>query len=324
MSSHPGLIRATAAALGVIALMLATPARAPHEPGHRLRLVVPQPAGTFSDAAARSIAGKASENLGVPVEVETRPGGGGAAGVAEVKRSGTDGAALLVIPVDLLVFVRAPSGQDLDQVRDFEPVTQVGTYDYGIAVPAEAPVRALADLLAQAKASPGKVTYAVFAAASLPNLIGVTLARVAGVELPAVPLGATPAAVGATLNGQVSAVIAPLAVLAPLHAEKRLRILAKTGRERSSRLPDVPSLRELGFALEATGWLGVVAPAGTPRKMVERLSKAVAGAIQAPEVRERLERIGLQPTGTSPDDFGRVLRSDLALWTSAARTRAPQ
>jgi tripartite-type tricarboxylate transporter receptor subunit TctC len=322
MSTDPGVIRAGTLAACLLALpfMLAAPAWAPHEPSHKVRLVVPLPPGTLGDAAARTIAEKAGENLGAPIQIENRPGAGGLTGAAEVKKSETDGATLLFTPVDPLVFVRViPGAPEVDPIRDLAPVTQVGTLDLGIAVAAEARARTLTDLLAEAKANPGKLTYAVPAPASLPNLVAVTVAKGAGVELTAVAVGGTPPAITAALSGQVTAVVAPIIALAPLHADGKIRILAKTGRERSPLLPDVPTLREQGVELDATGWYGVFAPAGTPRALVDRLNQALVGAIQAPEIRERLQRIGLQPTGTTPDELDRIRRTDLEVWARATR-----
>jgi tripartite-type tricarboxylate transporter receptor subunit TctC len=293
------------------------PAAAPAQGPARqpVRFIVPIPTGGQTDVVARLLGDALRESLG-PVVVENRVGGSGRIAVDALKSAAPDGTTLLftpiAVPVVVPLFVKAPS---YDPAKDLAPVAQVAKYEFALAVAAGSPARTLAELVAWAKANPGKAAFGTPGAGSLPHFLGIRLKQAAGIELEHVAYrGAAPVEVD-LMNGQIAAGVSAVWDFVPLHRAGKLRVLATTGAERSPLLPEVATFREQGYpSVAASGWHAVYAPAGTPKHVIDRHSAAIVAALRTPEVRQKLAAIGLEPTGTTPEGLAAIMAADIAYW----------
>lgn len=286
-----------------------------------LRILVPLPAGSTSDAVARLIAERLRDDLGRPVLIEDKPGASGRIAVEALLRAPRDGSTVLLAPVAVPVIVplvfRNPG---FDTSKDLAPVAEVSRFEYALAVDAKHLARTVDELAAWAKANPGRATFGTPGAGSIPHFLGTALNRAAGIELVHVPYRGAAQVEAELIGGQITAGIGATADFGAMHRAGRLRILATSGRTRSALLPAVPTFREQGYpALEMAGWQGVFAAAGTPEAAIERLALAIVTVLRVPEVREKMIALGLEPTGTGPAALGAVVRADIARWRVIVR-----
>jgi tripartite-type tricarboxylate transporter receptor subunit TctC len=286
--------------------------------GQPLRIIFPFAAGGSGDIAARLIADKMRTALDRPVIVENRLGADGRIGVRAVKEADPDGNTLLLTPIaPMSIYQHVFAKLDYEPINDFAPITQVGSFDFGIAVGPQVEAKTLKDLIAWAKANPSDANYAIPGAGTLPHFLGVMLARAAQIDLRPVPYHGSAAGLADLIAGHIPIEITTTADLVQMHKDGRIRVLATSNRARSPFLPDVPTLREAGYDLVATGWYGMFAPAKTPPDVIARLNKVIVDAVRSPDVQDRLLALGLQPTGTSPDAFARIVQDDSNLWAPA-------
>jgi tripartite-type tricarboxylate transporter receptor subunit TctC len=309
---HPrchGLLRAV---LVLAAVLAVAPARAQEQP---IRIIFPFAAGGSGDGLARLIADKMRGPLGRAVIVESRTGASGRLGVQAVKAAAPDGNTLLITPIaPVAIYQHVYPSLDYDPIADLVPLSQVATFDFGVAVGPQITAASLKDLVAWAKANPAQANYGIPAAGSLPHFLGVMFGRTTGTDVRAVPYRGSAAALTDLVGGQIAMVFTTTSDLAEMHKAGRIRMLATSDRARSPFVPEVPTFREAGYDLEATGWYGLFAPAKTPPDVVERLNKAIVAAMRMPEVQERMRAFGLQPTGTSARDFAEIQKTDSARW----------
>jgi len=285
-----------------------------------IRIIFPFAAGGSGDALARLIADKMRTGLGRPVIVENRTSGAGRIGVVAVKNAPADGATLLLTPIaPVAVYQHSYKSLDYDPINDFRPVTQVGTFDFAIAVGTKVPAQSLEDFVAWAKANPGQANFGIPAAGALPHFLGAMFGRAAAVDLRAVPYRGSAAALADLVGGQIPIVVTTTSDLAAMHKDGRVRVLATSGAQRSPFLSGVPTFREAGYDLVAAGWYGFFAPAKTPDDVVERLNKVIVAAVHSPEVKEQLLKLGLEPTGTSAAEFAKIQKADSAFWAVAVK-----
>jgi tripartite-type tricarboxylate transporter receptor subunit TctC len=313
------LIRALALALA--AAVATMPAAGPASAQEKtLRIVFPFGAGGSGDAISRLIAEHLRTALKQPVIVENRTGAQGRIGVKEVKAAAPDGSTILLTPVaPMSVYQHVYASLDYDPMADFTPVSQVAAFDFAVAVGPQVKAANLKDLVTWVKANPDKGTYGSPGAGALPHFLGVSFAKAAGIELRHLGYrGSAPAMVD-LVGGQIPIVFTTTSDILEQHKAGRVKALATSGAARSPFLPDVPTFKEAGFDLVASGWYGVFAPAGTPDAAVARLSAGIAAAVQTPQVKERLLAFGLVPTGTSAAELGRIQKADSALWAPAVK-----
>jgi len=285
-----------------------------------IRIIFPFAAGGSGDAAARLIANNMRAALNRSVIVENRPGADGRIGVRAVKEAVPDGNTLLLTPIaPISVYQHVYGHLDYDPIHDFIPIAEVGTFDFGIAVGPHMEAKTLNDLVAWAKANPSQANFAIPAAGTLPDFLGVMFARAAGIDLRAVPYHGSAAGLADLIAGHIPIEITTTADLVQMHKDGQIHVLATSGKERSPFLPDVPTLRESGYDLAATGWYGMFAPAKTPPDVVQRLNKEIVDAVHSPEFRDRMLAFGLQPTGTSADAFAKIVEYDSELWAPAIK-----
>jgi tripartite-type tricarboxylate transporter receptor subunit TctC len=314
-----GLLRLAPALLLALAGVHSVPASA-QLGGEPTRIIFPFAAGGSGDALARLMAEHLRVALDQPVIVENRVGAQGRIGVQAVKAAAADGKTLLLIPVaPMSVYQHVYKTLAYDPIGDFQPVAQVATFDFGLAVGPQVPAKTLKELVDWVKANPTQGSYGTPAAGTLPHFFAVSFARTAGLDLRHVGYRGSAGALTDLVAGQVPIVVTTTSDLLEQHKGQRIRVLATSDTQRSPFLPDVPTFREAGYDIQGRGWYGVFVPAKTPSDAVERLNKAIVAAVQTPAVKERLLAFGLLPTGTSAAELGRIQKADSELWAPAVK-----
>lgn len=284
-------------------------------PSKPLRIVVPFAAGGAGDLTARIVAAEMAQALGQPVNIENRPGAGGVVAADTVAKAEPDGHTLFLISNGTAVTASLFKSLPYDTLRDFAPVSTIGTFDLAVVVPAESPFKTLGDLLAHARANPGKLNIGSINVGSTQNLAAELLKSSADLNAQVVPFNGTPALVGALRGKQVDAGVE---ILGPVLGQIKggaLRALAVTGKRRSTALPDVPTTAEAGLpAFQASSWNGLAAPAKTPRPVIDRLNKEVAAALAKPDVRKKLADLNIDADPSTPDEAAQLLAADIKRW----------
>jgi tripartite-type tricarboxylate transporter receptor subunit TctC len=310
------LLRCVLLALAVSAA-LPVPARA--QIGEQpMRIIFPFAAGGSGDALARLLAEHLRVALNQPVIVENRVGAQGRLGVQAVRAAAPDGKTLLLTPVaPMSVYAHVYKSLSYDPVRDFQPISQVATFDFAIAVGPQVPAKSLTDLVDWIKGDPTRGNYGTPAAGTLPHFFAVQFARTAALDLRHVGYRGSAAALTDLVGGQIPIVVTITSDVLEQHKGGGVRVLATSDKARSPFLPDVPTFREAGYDIEGAGWYGIYAPAATPADVVERLNAAVVAAVGSPAIKERLLAFGLVPTGTSAAELARIQLTDSQLWAPA-------
>ena len=289
----------------------------PNKPVH---VVVPFPPGGGTDVVARTVAPKMQELLGQPVVVENRAGAGGNIGTDSVAKSPADGYTLLVASAATAINNTLAKNISWDLTRDFAPVVLLVLNQSLLAVHPSVPATNVRELIALAKAKPGQLTFASYGNGSSAHLIGELFKMMAGVDLLHVPYKGAAPAVNDLLGGQVSMLFADVAAILPHAKAGKVRPLGIGSAKRLSGLPDVPTVAEAGVpGFEGGGFLGLVAPAGTPREAIGALNAAALKSLAMPEVNERLNALASPPVGESPEYFGRFLRGEIDKWARVIR-----
>jgi tripartite-type tricarboxylate transporter receptor subunit TctC len=280
-------------------------------PAKPVRIVVPFPPGGGADALARLVAPQLAEIWKQPVAVENRPGASGHIGADFVAQAQADGTTLLMSSTASLTE---------KNVAQFAPVTLVSASPYVVTASLKTPVASIRELIALAGANPGKLSYASSGAGAASHLSAELFKSMAGVDLLHVPYKGTGQALTDLLAGQVDLLFAPSQTVIQHVRAGKLRALATTGARRTATLPDLPTVAESGLpGYEALGWFGVLAPAATPRPIVEQLSADANRVLADPDVRSRMIALGADPRGNTPEEFARFIRDDQAKWAQLMR-----
>ena len=289
-------------------------------PAKPVRFIVPFPPGGSTDVAARTVAEKLSRALGQQVVVDNRGGGGGAIGTVEAARAAADGYTLLFVADPVITLHLVVKNVQFDMQRDFNAVTQVTTQPIAVAVHSSLPVTSVQDLIAYAKANPGKLSFAHSGTGSGQHMSGELLKKMAGIDIVHIPYKGGGPAVQDLVGGQVPMGVLGSTPLIPHHKAGRIRIIAFTSKERFAPMPEIPTLHESGFAgFDTTQWLGILAPKGTPAEIISRLHAESVKALALPDVRERLAQAALLAVGSTPKEFEALIRADLERWTAIAK-----
>jgi tripartite-type tricarboxylate transporter receptor subunit TctC len=297
----------------LLALSLAVPLPALSQPfpAKPVRIIVPFPPGGGADALARLMAPQLAEIWKQQVAVENRPGASGHIGADFVAQAPADGTTLLMSSTASLTE---------KNVAQFAPVTLVSASPYVVTASLKTPVASIRELIALAGANPGKLSYASSGAGAASHLSAELFKSMAGVDLLHVPYKGTGQALTDLLAGQVDLLFAPSQTVIQHVRAGKLRALATTGARRTATLPDLPTVAESGLpGYEALGWFGVLAPAATPRAIVERLSADANRVLADPDVRSRMIALGADPRGNTPEEFARFIRDDQAKWAKLMR-----
>jgi len=296
----------------VLALAPAALAQSQPFPARPIKLVIPQPSGGHSDVIGRIIGPKLAEILQQPVVIDNRGGAGGTIGAELVARAPHDGYTLLLGGSNNLSIAVTMTGEArYDPVRDFAPIGGVAVVPYALAVRTGVPATTLTELLAYARAHPGRLNYGSSGVGSTSSLTVEWIKSATGVNIVHVPYRVTAQAVLALLSAEIDVVVTDLSMLTPHAKAGTLRILAVAGEKRAAAVPEIPTVAEQGipgFAVYA--WYGIVAPAGTPSDVVAKLAAALRETLQSPEVQQRFDELGYETIVDTPAQFGAFIRAD--------------
>ncbi|HEX9465726.1 MAG TPA: tripartite tricarboxylate transporter substrate binding protein [Alphaproteobacteria bacterium] len=296
------------------------PATAQTWPTRTVRFVVPFPAGGSADTLARLLGQKITEPLGQPVVVENKPGAGGNLGTDAVAKSAPDGYTFLMTPSSFASQPSLYANLGWDPVKDFTPVVLIASQPHMLEINLGVPANSLSELIALAKASPGTLNYASGGVGTTNHLAGELFKRMTGADIVHVPYRGNPLAVVDVLNGQVSMMFDFMITGLPHVKEGRLRALAVTGPHRSPQVPDLPTMIEAGLpGYEAVAWFAVLAPAGTPPGIVGKLNGQLNAALKQTDVLARLDQLGAEPMGGTPDDAAKLLASEIPKWDAVIK-----
>ena len=295
-------------------------ARAPALLHRPVQILLPFP----SDVAysmARLVADSISQAVGQPVFIETRSGATGRVAGEVLKNAAPDGTTLAFFPIAVPVLAPLVFKQlRFDPVRDFLPVSQVARFHYALAVAPDHPARSVPEFIAWARQHPARASIGTSGAGTIPHFFTIMINRAADTELLHVPYRNVGVMATDVMGGQIAGGIDALATLIELHRAGRLRIIATTHATRSSLLPDVPTFAEQGLpGVQGVGWIGGFVPAGTPRPIIDVLSRAVLQVLRTPRVRERFAGLAVEVTGTSPEEFAAIIAADTVRWAPIVR-----
>jgi tripartite-type tricarboxylate transporter receptor subunit TctC len=284
-------------------------------PARPVKIVVPFAAGGVADITARVLAQKMSETLRQQVLVENRPSAGGIIASEAVAKAEPDGYTLLFITNGNAVSVSLFKSLPYDTLGDFAPVSTVGFFDLVLVVDSGSKIGSVRELVAFARANPNQLNLGTINVGSTQNLAAELFKSMSGIDAQVVPFKTTPAVVAALKGGDVQAAFE---ILAPVLGQIRggaLKPLAVTSDKRYAGLPGVPTVAESGVpGYQASSWNGVAAPAKTPKAVIERLNREVNAAVAAPEVRQRLQELGVEARGGTPEALGALLLAEIAKW----------
>ena len=311
------LFRTTAA---IAAAMIVLGAQAQGYPTRPVKIIVPFGPGGFTDVVARILQSQLGAALGQPIVIENKPGAGSTIGTAEVAKAKPDGYTLAMVSTTHVITPSIYKKMPYDALADFTPVMKLADGPYVLVVHPSLPAKNVKELIALAKAEPGKIDYASSGNGSSQHLVGALFGQMAGVKLNHVPYKGSGQAMQDVVGGQVkvSFVGGPNAV-PYLHAGK-LRALGVTTNKRSPDLPDIPSIDEAGVpGYDATLWLGLLAPPGTPADVVAILREGVTKALSSPEARKLVNSAGVDVALSTPEEFAALMKSELERWGKVVR-----
>ena len=289
-------------------------------PNRPLRFVVPFAAGGPSDVMARTLGQKMSQDWGQAVVVDNRTGAAGIIGADIVAKSAPDGYTLLMAQVGDTISMSLYSKLPYNFEKDFAPITLVGQTPFILVTHPSVPAKNVQELIALAKSKPGALSFASGGTGVASHLAGELFKSTAGIDVVHIPYKGQAPATADLLGGQVAFMFNnPITSLAHIKAG-RLRALAVSTAKRFTGLPDVPTVAESGFAGFDVGfWLGTLAPAGTPRPIIDKLNAEMAGIVRLPDVIERLAAMGVETIGNAPGEFARVIHADVVRWAKVVR-----
>ncbi|MEN9627938.1 MAG: hypothetical protein RJA10_1165, partial [Pseudomonadota bacterium] len=272
--------------------------------------------GGSADTIARLLAERLREPLGGQnVVVENKPGAAGRIAIDALKNAAPDGNTVLVMPSGpVVLFPHVFKRLNYDVNKDLAPISQLAGFQFAVVSGPKTNVKTVAEMLAKAKADPSTASYGSSGNGTVPHFLGVMMGEAAGVQLQHVPYQGGAPAMTALLGGHVGYNVDVVSEALEQHRAGKVRIIAVAGATRSPLLPDVPTLREQGVAMDASAWFAMYGPGTLPRERAQRLSQAVATAINDPALRKRFEDIGLEPIGSTPDQLAAVQKADLAKW----------
>ena len=290
-------------------------------PNRPVKILVGFTPGTAPDLAGRILADRFSEVWGTPIVIENVPGAGSNIATDRVAKAPADGYTLLMGGNSALVI--NPSLYDTlpyDPVKDFAPISQIFIAANVFALPPDVPAKSVADVVALAKAQPGKLSYAHAGVGTSQHLAAELFKYMAHLDIVPVAYRGTTALLPDLLAGRITMSFANIANIIPLAREGKLRALAITSAKRSALAPDLPTMAESGFpGFEAVPWFGLLAPAGTPKDVIDKIYSETAKALATPEVRKRFDELGLEPIGNTPAEFAAVIKKETPEWAKVIK-----
>jgi tripartite-type tricarboxylate transporter receptor subunit TctC len=310
-------------ALATVALVLTVPgfdARADAYPSRAIRLIVPYPAAGGIDSLARLVSIRLADALGRPVIVENFPGAGGNRGTELAAKAAPDGYTLVLAANSIAINPALPDSPAPDPIRAFAPVTKLVTVPVVVAVTPAFAAHTLEELVALARKAPRTLAYANQGIGTTSHMAAMLLSLRARIEMIQIPYSGTGSVARDVVSGEIPVLFSATGTVTPFVRSGQLRALAVTGRERSSALPDVPTVAESGYpGFDVGSWYGVLVPAGTPAEIVNRLHGELTRILAMPEMRESLVGLGMRPVGNAPAEFAEELRADVERWARVVR-----
>jgi tripartite-type tricarboxylate transporter receptor subunit TctC len=307
------------------AVALTQPAQAQSWPQKPVRIMVPFAAGGTADIIARLIAQHLADAVGPHFVVENRPGAAGAIATEAVARSPADGSSLLIAGLVEIAIAPAVTKTSYDPIKDFAPISNIGTNPLVLVVHPSIPATTVAEFVDYARRQPDKLAYVAIGPGSLSHLSMVLFLKRAGLEMIPVMYKSGVQATTDVTAGHVKIYFANLTAVLPHVTSGALRPLAVSSETRAARLPNVPTLAESGFpGFKTLLWTGLMAPAGTPKGIIDRIAKEVSGAVKDPNVAERLASNGVDPLGNSPEEFAAMIAAEIAFWAEAVKIAGVQ
>lgn len=310
--------------LSLLLCLIALPAHAADYPGRAIRMVVPFAPGGGTDVLGRIIGQRLSEQWGQAVIVENQPGASGGIGTRAAAKAEPDGYTLLMASTGALMAASAalaPDGE-FDVNKFFAPITVVAAPPYLIVVNPEVKASTTAELIALAREKPKALSFGSSGIGAASHLSGALFEKEAKIEMLHVPYKGTGPAVTDLLGGRIDMMFSPSTTVQAFIEAGKLRAIATTGAKRSKFSPNVPTVAESGLpGYESVGWFGLLAPAHTPKDIVEKLNKAVVAIMAMPDVVEHMAKLGAEPEPQTPEEFGRYINADVAKWSALVKER---
>lgn len=314
------IMRFAAAAVLAAAVAVST-AAAQEYPSRLVHVIAPYGPGGPSDVFARIVAQKLSDNLKQSFVVENRPGASTMIGTEMVAKAPPDGYTLLIISQTHATNESLVANKQFSLLRDFVPVAPIYSGDFVMVVAKSVPAKTVGEFIALAKAKPGAMNYASSGTGSSYHLVAELFKTMTGTDIVHVPYKGSSGARNDILGGQVQMMFDTIATMSPNVEAGLVRALGTTGAQRSPILPEVPTIAEAGVpGFQASGWVGIVAPAGTPRPIVERLNAEVRKILDTPETREAWGKQGADPMVMTADEFGAFIKAEIDKWAKVAQT----
>jgi tripartite-type tricarboxylate transporter receptor subunit TctC len=289
-------------------------------PTKPIRLVVPAPPGAGTDIIARLVGHKLSENLGQQIVVDNRGGAGGTIGADVVAKSSPDGYTLLISPTSHVINPSIYSKLPYDTVKDFAPITFAVSATIVLAVHPSVPAKSVQELIALAKARPGQLNIGSAGNGSVFHLAAELFKRQAGIDMVHVPFKGGGPAIASLVAGQVPLAFETMLALSPFLKAGKVRALAVASVNRSSVMPELPTISELGFpSIIAENWYGVYAPAGTPKAIISRLNTEIVKILRTQEIKERFQGLGTEVVASTPEGHAEHISTEIEKWSQVAK-----
>ena len=304
-------------------IMLATlafPAAAQDYPNRTIRMIVPFGAGGPTDVFTRALGEELRKSLGQPIVMENRPGAGTIIGTTEAARSAPDGYTLLMISATQTTVETLNPNRPYRLMRDFVPVASLMNSELVLVVPQRSPVNTLKELIALARAKPGTLNYGSSGPGSNYHMAGELIKNLAGLDIVHIPYKGSTGARADIVSGQIDMMFDSVPTMAATIEDGRVKALGTSGKVRSPILPNVPTIAEAGIAeYNATIWIGVMAPAGTPKEIVELLNREINKILGRADIRESWQRQGANTMVMTPDEFGAYIQAEIERWAKVIR-----
>ena len=289
-----------------------------------LKILVGFPPGGSADVMARLVADALRDDFS-PIVVDNKPGAGGRIALNMVKNAKPDGQTVIVLPSGpMVLFPHVYKKLDYDAVKDFTPISQIARFQFGVVAGPASGVKNVSEMIAKAKANPGANSYGTPGAGTLPHFMGVLMEQSAGVQLNHVPFQGGAPANNALLGGHIDYKFDVVSETAELHHSGKARIIAVTGSKRDTQVPEVPTLKEAGIAMDATAWFAMYGPAGLKGDALARLEGAMVKIVRQPAFKDKLVKLGYEPMGSNSTELAAAQKADLARWEKPIKATGVQ
>jgi tripartite-type tricarboxylate transporter receptor subunit TctC len=307
-------------ASGLVASSMLSPAHAQAWPTRPVIIAVPFAAGGNTDGIARMIAQRLSEKIGQQFLVENKVGAGGALAADIVARAHPDGYTLFLPAVSVLTIVPKMMKVKYDPIKDFAPISNVATNPFVLIVHKDVPVKSVAEFVAYVKAHKDTISYASAGVGSLSHLAMALFLKQANIEMTHVPYKGNAPSLADVVAGHLPTMFSNLSDALPQMTAGNVRAIAVSGDKRAVQAPDVPTVAESGYpTYKALTWNGLVAPAGTPKEIIDKVAKVVEDACKEPAFAQKLAAYGVDPLGNTPEEFAKMIKEDMATWATALK-----